>query len=847
MWVIFMKRLNECLNNEYGSYILPFFWQHGDSKEELLEELIAIEKSGAKEICVESRVHEDFCGEKWWDDFGFLLEEAKKRSLKIWLLDDRRFPTGRANGLVEQRPELRKKHLRVEFIDVLGPKNDAALLLPNLDGNIERVINVVAYKRTDEGEIITREPIGLTDKIDNGLVFWDIPEGVYRVFYTIETKGGTARYYLMDMLNPDACNLMLEAVYEPHYEHFKEFFGNTFMGFFSDEAQFGNGEGCYNILGTEFMLVPISDEVIDTIAEKMSKPKDYVMNLLPLLWHTHTDKIHDFRYYYMDTVSNLFKRNFSDMLGNWCRSHGVMYIGHIIEDDNCHMRLGPGPGHFFRGLSGQDYSGCDIVLNQMIPGICEHIHGAPISSWRGNPEFFRYTLAKLCVSDAHLDPKKKGRALCEIFGAFGWAEGVPMMKNFADHMLVSGINHFVPHAFTNRYPLADCPPHFYCKGNNPQFEYFCKLNVYMQRVCHMLYGGKHVNKVAVLYNCEGEWCAGKYDLFQKVSKLLLQHQIDFDFIPSDYLENPEITDEGFVINGEVFKTLIVSYSSILPKSLVEKLNNLTSNGVEVIFCEKLPEKYADSDEAMVCKNYNVVKYSELVSALEKYRDIETFSECKYLRFYHTINDNKHVYMFSNEDIINGLEVDIKLSHDGEYIKYDAWNNDVLYGKADDNILHVKLKPSDACIYVFEEHGNTVNDVETAYCELEIKPTWNVSIQKDEAFEVIDSTDTLSNLAARLPKYCGVIRYETTITADKKAQKLCFENVGEVATVYVNGKQCRDVLVSPFEFDVSECWVDGENKILVDVITNLGYKHRDSFSKFLSLPPMGLVGKVTIKY
>lgn len=60
-----MRRLDECLNNAYGSYILPFFWQHGDSHELLLEEIMAIEKSGAKEFCVESRVHNEFCEDKW--------------------------------------------------------------------------------------------------------------------------------------------------------------------------------------------------------------------------------------------------------------------------------------------------------------------------------------------------------------------------------------------------------------------------------------------------------------------------------------------------------------------------------------------------------------------------------------------------------------------------------------------------------------------------------------------------------------------------------------------------------------------------------------------------------------
>ena len=122
-----MKRLCECLNDEYGSYILPFFWQHGDSHELLLKEIEAIEKSGAKEFCVESRVHNEFCEDKWWDDFGFILQEAKRRNMRVWLLDDKRFPTGYANGSVEKHPELKKKHIRLSFVDVVGPKPCSAI------------------------------------------------------------------------------------------------------------------------------------------------------------------------------------------------------------------------------------------------------------------------------------------------------------------------------------------------------------------------------------------------------------------------------------------------------------------------------------------------------------------------------------------------------------------------------------------------------------------------------------------------------------------------------------------------------------------------------------------------
>lgn len=71
----------------------------------------------------------------------------------------------------------------------------------------------------------------------------------------------------------------------------------------------------------------------------------------------------------------------------------------------------------------------------------------------------------------HIWILKKGRALCEVFGAYGWAEGLKLMKWLLDHMLVNGINYFVPHAFSMKdFPDPDCPPHFYARGMNPQFR-----------------------------------------------------------------------------------------------------------------------------------------------------------------------------------------------------------------------------------------------------------------------------------------------------------------------------------------------------------------------------------------
>lgn len=85
-----------------------------------------------------------------------------------------------------------------------------------------------------------------------------------------------------------------------------------------------------------------------------------------------------------------------------------------------------------------------------------------------------------------------------------------MMKQIADEMLVSGINYFVPHAFSPKYPDPDCPPHFFARGNQPQFPLFGRLISYMRRCCHLLSDGIHQAPVAILYHAEAEWAGGEY-------------------------------------------------------------------------------------------------------------------------------------------------------------------------------------------------------------------------------------------------------------------------------------------------------------------------------------------------
>ena len=106
-----MKHLQALLQGKCTSHILPFLWMKGEDNETIGKELDKIEKCGIREVCLESRPHPDFCGPKWWENLDFICAEAEKRGLRLWILDDKKFPTGYANGGFEKHPEKSKLYL----------------------------------------------------------------------------------------------------------------------------------------------------------------------------------------------------------------------------------------------------------------------------------------------------------------------------------------------------------------------------------------------------------------------------------------------------------------------------------------------------------------------------------------------------------------------------------------------------------------------------------------------------------------------------------------------------------------------------------------------------------------
>ncbi|MBP3300044.1 MAG: glycosyl transferase family 2 [Clostridia bacterium] len=854
-----MDRLfQECYSSRLGEtgYVLPFFWQHGEDHETLRREMDAIRRAGNTEFCVESRTHEEFCKDQWWEDFAFMLEYARQHGMRVWLLDDKKFPTGYANGYIEAHPELRRRILRLDYRDYVGPTAGTRLdPVPLKADKEESFVSIVAWKQSSDFTRVVGKPVDLTHRIgEDGLIQWDLPEGPWRVYYAIVSRDLTTKPNYIDMLSAESCKAMLHAVYEPHYEHFKDYFGNTFRGFFSDEPSFANGSRSYrHTVGTEDLQMPWSAELPALIAAEIGKTEEEVLQYLPALWHTLPAFGPAVRAGYMDRITKLYDQNFTKMLGDWCRERKVLYIGHIIEDNNTHQRLGYGAGHYFRALRGQDMAGIDIVLNQMIPFNTHTPHRGPVCEKVLDPEFFHYALGKLAASLCHTHPHMENRAMAEVFGAFGWAEGVGYMKYLADHFLACGINHFVPHAYTPKYPDRDCPPHFYAAGKNPQEKAFGLLTRYMQKIARLTCESVHKADVAVFYNAEGEWTGGKYTLFQKTCRILTQNQIDFDVLPEDILEEASVSEGTLLVNQETYGALIVPYSEILPDKILATFARLQKEGLTVIFEEKAPARSACGIPAKeILEQPTVVKSRDLAATL---REMGCFhllpaTPCPNLRSYRVDREDRQIYLLFNEGR-TPIDTWITLTEGETPVFFDVWNNKVTKPAMQDGKIRLQLPPAGATVLLCGDGRDALPHRYDLPARKDLAAEWTLSVRNagEEDWSEFEKTSVLRpfNLPDRLPEFCGFIRYEASFTATGSEKILDLGAVGEIATVTVNGRNCGTAVNAPYRFEIGKAVKEGENTLTVEVVNSPVYRERsnDNYSTYHPLPASGLLGPVKI--
>lgn len=910
-----MKRLSEVLQGKEDNYMLPFFWQHGEDEETLRHYMQVIYEANIRAVCIESRPHPEFCGDKWWNDMDVILSEAEKLEMKVWILDDSHFPTGFANGAALKAPkELHHQYMAYRTLEMSGPVQSVEFSVkeymqpvpvppwlpqpPKSEDSFEddRLMKVYACEILD-GEVIGK-PIDLTEKVDGGDIVFDLEDGYYRIYVVYVTRNAMGRNDYINFMDKESCRLLIDAVYEPHFAHYKKYFGTVIAGFFSDEPPVGNVEGYMPIgpIGTIGQNLSWSRYAEEKMEETYGSWE--WRNSIPYLWNEAADKEEQakVRNAYMDMVTRLVEECFSKQIGQWCEEHHVEYIGHMLEDCNLNMNLGGSMGHFFRGLSGQHMAGIDNIGGQVtMNGHNVPRHDQPVC--RDEAGFYQYVDGKLGASHAAIDSKKRGRCMCENFGAYGWQSGTKEQKFMMDHFMVRGVNRFVPHAFSPKaFPDPDCPPHFYAQGENPLYRAFGALMAYGNRVCHLIDGGRAIPDVALLYCAESVW-AGDDASNIPAARYLTQSQVDFHMIPADVFGMPEeypgtFDGERLTINKVVYKALVISGSTYLEEHTATFVIEAAEKGFRVVFTDRRPEGVIHkTKEENQCFS-EAVKNCPVVPAAEIGRFFQT--EHQSGRFplqtvvkpandrittYHYITD-RDTFLTLNEMTQNTYTGDLYVKAAGIPVRYYPWENKleaVVYETIDSETvkISVEIQPLELCVicffeempevsqkHIFESQGRVISEFQVAAVESTEYLVRQKAAGKglfDETLSVRTDKELTERITAPFtgmqkvhPEFAGYFIYETTLSLEPgKCYKLVMDAVNESAEVFLGGRSLGMCLQAPFAFVLPAELVKEKTVLRIEVATLNERKVKalgadiTSMSVARPLSPTGLVGNVTI--
>jgi hypothetical protein len=535
----------------------PLFWLHGDESKERLELLLdKVAESGNGCFTAESRPHRDWLGEGWYRDLDICLQAAKKHDLKMWIFDEKWWPSQGVGGKVPAR--YAAKRLVAEAVEVEGPAQFHAT------GHAgDRYIATLAGKLDAGGKIEGQGIRDLSDFIKDGKLAWQPPAGKWKVMKFTHTQApglGQNGQVSVDGASRDCTAWFLQTVYQPHFDRFGPEFGNTIPGFFYDEPE---TKGDW---GTELN------------ATLKAWNLDWKMAYVAYKFDLAGEDGVAARYQYLDAFAETWGRVMYGGMADWCHQHRVLSMGHFMEHGYLYVNRDYCAGDMMRLQKYSDMGALDLVCQQMYPGT--------------RPQDI-YQTPKLASSITHVFNKAEDVTMCEMFGAYGQNITYPQMKWLTDQMQVRGVNYMIPHSFNPRAPFdGDCPPYFYNGGFEPRYPLYRVYADYTSRLSLMLSGGRHVCPIALLFGGTAKQ-VGDMVTPEDMTTAIQDSLYDCDWLPFEVFESTaEIRGREVALHRERYQVLVVPPVEVIPYPTLAKAREFFAQGGIVLGYGFLPTKSA---------------------------------------------------------------------------------------------------------------------------------------------------------------------------------------------------------------------------------------------------------------
>ena len=238
---------------EYG-VIQPFMaWNGPDAKERMARIVQDLDRLSANGVFVVNmspgRGEPKYLSPEHMAQVKFVVQEAAKRGMKLWIQDECDYPSGFAGGLVSERyPELTMQGLDADIRISVMPGQTLTMPVPP-----DTLGALAVFAQTGATQVVPISSSGIN---------WRAPAPppgaggypkpwelvlVRHVFRSSPTRAsnradGTrakdSQYSLIDYLNPDATRAFLKITHETYKQAVGDEFGKTILGFFGDEPDY---------------------------------------------------------------------------------------------------------------------------------------------------------------------------------------------------------------------------------------------------------------------------------------------------------------------------------------------------------------------------------------------------------------------------------------------------------------------------------------------------------------------------------------------------------------------------------------------------------------------------------
>jgi hypothetical protein len=581
--------------------LTPFWFWNGDMDEkEIVRQIREMAEKGVGGffICARQGLEIPYLSEQWFRLVAVAIEAAQSYELDVWLYDEYPYPSGMSGGeVILEHPDARHRQLLPHSLIVDGPQT-LSYTLPwarvlyaravPIDDTTGAAIDLAPYIGSAPSQSIFQST-GLT-KYTNKRFFtaalqkqlvWDVPPGRWSITLFLEKEIDEFKYFgtYVDPCHKEAMQTFIATTYEPYAHHFREHFGQTIKGFFTDEVGL-------------LSHVPWSPRLPAFFRERYGHE---LIESLPTVVYGQGEKIAQTRYQFFQSLHLLLRENYHRQVSNWCEQHALHYMTEVPS-----MRM---TTQLHSYVPGGDSA------HEKIGRSLEWILDNNAYNLRADPKIASSLASQLGTE----------RAMIECFHSVGWSMTLQDAKWMLDRLAALGINFFVLHAFF--YAISglrkhDAPPSQFLQ--NPYWAYFRQLTDYAGRLCYAMSQGRAYVPVAIVHPTTSFWtamgnpfhsfkyCGNDATEEQALERLkqdwaylckqLLLHQIDYDHLDPELLAGASIEDGQLVIGQARYEVLILPPMTNLETTAWSQVKAFLAAGGKVISLGLLPYEQIDVEQ-----------------------------------------------------------------------------------------------------------------------------------------------------------------------------------------------------------------------------------------------------------